>query len=161
MGGIATVPGRGRKPKPTARKKAAGNPGKRKLNEDEPDFGLVTNIDPPDWITGVARDMWLRVAPLLCSQHVVQQSDIQNIEVYCLAYMHMRLAAVDIQNNGIVVTGANGGPVKNPALTAFNEAKSQMVTVGSLLGLDPVSRARLMAPGNKKEENPFGALING
>jgi phage terminase small subunit len=62
------VPGRGRKPKPTARKIAAGNPGKRALNKDEPDFGLVTNIEPPEWIAGEARDMWERVVPLLCGQ---------------------------------------------------------------------------------------------
>ncbi|SAL65530.1 hypothetical protein AWB68_03630 [Caballeronia choica] len=59
MSGVATVPGRGRKPKPTARKIAAGNPGKRMLNKDEPDFGSVTNLDPPEWIKGYAAEMWM------------------------------------------------------------------------------------------------------
>jgi phage terminase small subunit len=93
MGGIATVAGRGRKPKPTARKKAAGNPGKRAINNDEPDFGLVTNIDAPEWITGAARDMWERVAPPLLKQKVLQVTDLHNVEAFCMAYGNWRAAA--------------------------------------------------------------------
>jgi P27 family predicted phage terminase small subunit len=161
MGGIATVAGRGRKPKPTARKKAAGNPGKRTINNDEPDFGLVTNIDPPEWITGAARDMWERVAPPLLKQKVLQVTDLHNVEAFCMAYGNWRAAAADVAQNGTVVSGATGGPIKNPALTALNEAAKQMVTFGSMLGLDPASRQRLVGAGNKKPDNPFGRLING
>jgi P27 family predicted phage terminase small subunit len=161
MGGIATVAGRGRKPKPTARKKAAGNPGKRAINNDEPDFGLVTNIDAPAWITGEARDMWGRVAPPLLKQKVLQVTDLHNVEAFCMAYGTWRAAAADVAKNGVVVPGATGGPIKNPALTALNEAAKQMVTFGSMLGLDPASRQRLVGGGNKKPDNPFGKLING
>lgn len=161
MGGIATVPGRGRKPKPSARKKAAGNPGKRAINNDEPDFGLVTDIDPPEWIVGAARDMWVRVAPALLKQKVLQITDLHNLEAFCMAYGNWRAAAVDVANNGVVVAGATGGPIKNPALTALNEASKQMVTFGSMLGLDPASRQRLVGAGAKKLSNPFGKLLNG
>ncbi|MDV7837578.1 phage terminase small subunit P27 family, partial [Pseudomonas aeruginosa] len=47
MAGVARVAGRGRKPKPTAKKALAGNPGKRALNKDEPKFSDVTDIDAP------------------------------------------------------------------------------------------------------------------
>lgn len=159
MGGIATVPGRGRKPKPTARKKAAGNPGKRALNDSEPDFGVVVNIDPPEWITGTARDMWLRVTPLLCREGVLQETDIHNVEIFCMAYSNWRLASIDVANNGVVVAGATGGPVKNPALTALNEAAKQMASFGALLGLDPSSRSRVMGGRKSEKTNPFGKLI--
>ncbi|SFM63881.1 phage terminase small subunit P27 family [Rugamonas rubra] len=161
MGGIATIAGRGRKPKPTARKKAAGNPGKRAINNDEPDFGLVTNIDPPEWIVGEARDMWMRVAPPLLMQKVLQVTDLHNVEAFCMAYGNWRASAAHIAENGIVVEGATGGPIKNPALTALAEAAKQMVTFGAMLGLDPASRQRLVGGGNKKKDNPFGKLING
>lgn len=161
MGGIATVAGRGRKPKPTARKKAAGNPGKRAINVAEPDFGLVTDIDAPEWITGTARDMWARVAPLLLKQKVLQVTDLHNVEAFCMAYGNWRDAAADVAKNGVVIAGATGGPIKNPALTALNEAAKQMVTFGSMLGLDPASRQRLVGSGPKKPDNPFGRLING
>lgn len=159
MGGIATVPGRGRKAKPTARKKAAGNPGKRALNDAEPDFGLVTNVDPPEWITGYARDMWLRVAPLLCRQKVLQATDLHNVEAFCVAYKNWRMAELHVSENGIVVEGATGGPIKNPALTVVNESARQFATFGAMLGLDPGSRARLIGAGSKEKENPFAKLI--
>lgn len=161
MGGIATVPGRGRKAKPTARKRAAGNPGKRALNNEEPDFGLVTNVETPEWITGAGRDMWERVVPLLLQQKVLQITDLHNVEVFCTAYGTWRAAAADVAKNGPVVPGATGGPIKNPALTALNEAAKQMVTFGSMLGLDPASRQRLVGGGNKKSDNPWGKLIHG
>lgn len=161
MGGIATVAGRGRKPKPTARKKAAGNPGKRAINNDEPDFGLVTNIDAPEWITGPARDMWERVAPLLLKQKVLQITDLHNVEAFCMAYGNWRAANANVAKHGLVVEGASGGPIKNPALTVVAEAAKQMVTFGSMLGLDPASRQRLTGAGNKQPNNPFGKLING
>jgi len=161
MGGIATVAGRGRKPKPTARKRAAGNPGKRALNDDEPDFGLVTDVDPPEWITGAGRDMWQRVVPLLLKQKVLQLTDLHNVEVFCTAYGTWRASAADVAQNGPVVPGATGGPIKNPALTALNEAARQMVTFGAMLGLDPASRQRLVGGGNKKPDNPFAGLLDG
>jgi len=161
MGGIAKVPGRGRKPKPTARKEAAGNPGKRALNKDEPDFGAVTDIGAPEWIIGHAREMWERLVPLLCGQKVLQMTDLHNVEIFCTAYGNWREAQKEVAKNGIVVMGAQGGPTKNPALTAVNEAARQMATFGAMLGLDPTSRSRLMGGGNKKPDNPFGALLNG
>jgi P27 family predicted phage terminase small subunit len=151
----------GRKPKPTQRKIAAGNPGKRALNKEEPDFGAVTNVDSPEWITGYARDMWERVVPLLCKQQVLQMTDLHNVEVFCGAYGNWRMASEEVAKHGIVVSGAQGGPVKNPALTAVNEAARQMATYGALLGLDPSSRARLVGGGKKKPDNEFAALLNG
>lgn len=151
----------GRKPKPTQRKIAAGNPGKRALNTAEPDFGLVTDIDPPEWITGAGREMWERITPLLCRQKVLQMTDLHNVEAFCVAYNTWRLSSADVAKNGVVVAGATGGPVKNPALTALNEASKQMATFGAMLGLDPASRQRLVGGGKKQTANPFGRLING
>jgi P27 family predicted phage terminase small subunit len=161
MGGVAKLPGRGRKAKPTARKEAAGNPGKRALNKDEPDFGLVTNVEPPEWIQGIAREMWERVTPLLCQQRILQLSDIHIVEGFCIAYGNWRAAQDHVNKNGIVIEGATGGPIKNPALTELNAAAKQMVMFGGQLGLDPVSRQRLTGGSKGKSDNPFGALVNG
>lgn len=76
----------GRRPKPVARKEAAGNPGKRQLNTQEPDFGLVTNIAPPEWLDPVAVEMWERVASLLGKQKILQFTDLHNVEIFCAAY---------------------------------------------------------------------------
>ncbi|RQU96647.1 phage terminase small subunit P27 family [Burkholderia cenocepacia] len=149
----------GRRPKPVARKEAAGNPGKRQLNTQEPDFGLVTNIEPPEWLDDAAVDMWERVAPLLCKQKILQFTDLHNVEIFCAAYGNWRRAQEQLAKEGPVVMGAQGGPVKNPAATVVKEAAGQMATFGAMLGLDPSSRQRLIGPKKKNSGNPFADLL--
>ena len=159
MGGTATVAGRGRKPKPTAKKQLAGNPGKRALNTAEPEFSKITDVDPPDWLSERAAVMWRMVVPELLRENVVAITDLHNVEAFCVAYDNWRLAQESVREHGIVVTGAMGGPMKNPALTAANETMRQMVTFGSMLGLDPASRTRLIGGNKEKETNEFANLL--
>lgn len=159
---MAGVAGRsGRKPKPAEKKLAAGNPGKRAINKDTPSYGEITNIFAPEWLQGHGRDLWEHLAPLLCREKILQATDIQNLEAYCAAYGRFRKAEEDIQANGIVVTGSQGGPLKNPAATVANEALKQMATYGSFLGLDPSSRQRMQGPKKPGAGNPFAKLLGG
>ena len=152
----------GRRPKPTAKKLLAGNPGKRALNQAEPDFELVLNIDCPVWMGDHGRVLWETVAPELCKERILAATDIQNLEVYCAAYDQFRMAQADIAQNGVTVSGAMGGVIKNPAATALKEATSMMASYGGMLGLDPSSRQRMMGAGKKKQsDNPFAGVING
>jgi P27 family predicted phage terminase small subunit len=162
MAGTARAPGRGRKPKPTAKKELAGNPGKRALNTAEPEFSAITDIDPPEWLSPRAATMWRMLVPELLREKVLCITDLHNVEAFCSAYDKWRLAEEAVQQFGIVVQSTQGSPMKNPALTAANEAMRQIVTFGSLLGLDPSSRSRIIG-GNKNTntENPFAALLSG
>ena len=159
MGGTATVAGRGRKPKPTAKKILAGNPGKRALNKAEPEFSKITNVDPPEWLNDRAAQMWRMVVPELLRENVVAITDLHNVEAFCVAYDNWRMAQESVQQHGIVVAGAQGGPIKNPALTAANETMRQIVTFGSMLGLDPASRTRLIGGNKERETNEFTQLL--
>ncbi|WP_109514775.1 phage terminase small subunit P27 family [Pseudomonas ovata] len=150
----------GRRPKPTAQKALAGNPGKRALNKGEPDFSRVTNIDPPEWLSENARRVWQMIVPQLCSAQVLALTDLHNVEAFCSAYGNWRLAQESIDQYGIVVTSAQGSPIKNPALTAANEAMRQMVTFGSMLGLDPASRSKIIGNNKPEPTNPFADLMN-
>lgn len=151
----------GRRPKPTASKALAGNPGKRKLNTDEPDFALVTKIEPPEWLCANSQEMWKRVVPSLLAEKILCITDLHNAEAFCTAYANWRAAQAAVVQFGIVVTSAMGSPIKNPALTAAKEAMAQMVTFGSLLGLDPSSRSRLTGGKKASGANEFAALMNG
>jgi P27 family predicted phage terminase small subunit len=157
---MAGVKGRsGRTPKPTAKKVLSGNPGKRALNKNEPQFSVITDVDPPEWMSERAATMWKMILPELLREKVVALTDLHNVEAFCAAYDNWRLAQESIQACGIVVTGATGGPMKNPALTAANETMRQMVTFGSMLGLDPASRTRLIGGNKEKETNEFAQLL--
>ncbi|MEQ1964968.1 phage terminase small subunit P27 family [Xenorhabdus khoisanae] len=155
----------GRRPKPTARKELAGNPGKRKLNRDEPTFTPLTGVSPPDWLAEngllLAVAMWELTSKELCAQGLLCVTDLAVLERWCVAYDLWRRAVVNIAMQGNSITGATGGAIKNPELTAKKEQQSEMDTTGSMLGLDPSSRQRLIgAAGQAKNDNPFMRMIS-
>ncbi|CDG20578.1 Sb1 [Xenorhabdus poinarii G6] len=155
----------GRRPKPTARKELAGNPGKRKLNRDEPSFTPLTGVSPPDWFVdsgmSLAVVMWELTSNELCSQGLLCVTDLAVLERWCVAYQFWRQLVIDIKRDGTRLTGATGGPVKNPDLTAKKEQESEMDRTGAMLGLDPSSRQRLIgAAGQAKTDNPFMRMIS-
>ncbi|MBD2814101.1 phage terminase small subunit P27 family [Xenorhabdus sp. Flor] len=155
----------GRRPKPTARKELAGNPGKRKLNRDEPSFTPLSGVSPPDWFAengmSLAVVMWELTTKELCGQGILCITDLAVLERWCVAYQFWRKLVVDINRDGTRLIGATGGPVKNPDLTAKKEQESEMDRTGAMLGLDPSSRQRLIgAAGKAKTDNPFMRMIS-
>lgn len=152
----------GRKSKPTNLKVLQGNAGKRSLNKNEPKADQLKKIPtPPQWLTGYARDAWEHHAPWLYSSKILTHSDLTVFESYCDAYGTWRKACEELNKYGLVIEGANGGPMKNPAATVKNEAFRQMTVAGSSLGLDPSSRTRLATPNGEDEANPFAELLGG
>ncbi|RXZ42694.1 phage terminase small subunit P27 family [Crenobacter cavernae] len=156
MSGKATVPGRGRKPKPAAVKVATGNPGKRKLVKDT--LTPITGVDPPPHLSAIASTMWSSVAPTLCAQRVLCGTDLHNLEGFCTAYANYRAAQQSIDTVGILIFEDGGRMSKNPACTVVNEALKQMTMLGSLLGLDPASRQRVMTGGQEEQKDPWAEL---
>ncbi|WP_234099680.1 phage terminase small subunit P27 family [Enterobacter roggenkampii] len=146
----------GRRPKPTARKELAGNPGKRALNKQEPQFTPITSAEPPEWFDDVARQMWETVIKELCNARVLYVTDLHNVVLFCSAFRNWHKAQEEIIDRGITVE-TEFGPKKNPAMTAANECMRQIATFGSLLGLDPASRQRLITP-KTTSSNPFSNL---
>lgn len=162
MSGVAAVPGRGRKAKPQEMKRASGNPGKRPLNNNAPEFAEVINIDVPEYLSTMeyADIMWRSIIPELLKNKVLKITDMHNVEMFCMAYHNLRVAQKEVVENGPTLETAQGSTIKNPALTAVNEASKQMATFGSLLGLDPSSRARLTGCGGKPKNNRFAEVLN-
>ena len=76
-----------------------------------------------------------------------------------MSYSRWREAEQEVERYGLVIMDDNGKLNKNPALTIINEAKTQMMKFGSLLGLDPSSRTRLTGAANSEPiANPFADL---
>ena len=142
----------GAKPKPNNLKVLSGS---RRANKNAIEHTLIENVDPPDWLPDLAKTMWQTVCPHLCSKKVLAVTDLHNLEAFCMAYSRWRDAERIIASKGLVVEGAAGGPIKNPAVTVANEALKQMSSYGSALGLDPASRGRLIGVGSDKKINPF------
>ena len=150
----------GRRPKPKALKEAAGNPGKRPINQDEPEFEQLLNIDPPDWIEDeIAIQCWQHYCPLLCSSGVMTLADIHNLEMFCIAYATWR-HSIALAGREITILQENGTLKKNPALSAANESFKQLQSIGALMGLDPANRTKIVVPGGgKPKDNKFEAMM--
>src|SRR5687768_3708732 len=82
VGGYVT---RGRKPKPTLLKILDGNPGKRPINESEPNApdGVP---DCPDWLDDEAKAEWARVIPELREMGLLSRADRPALAAYCTAW---------------------------------------------------------------------------
>jgi P27 family predicted phage terminase small subunit len=75
---------RGPIPIPTALKQAAGNPGRRELNDGEPS-PPPGEITPPDWLTTEGREYWTRGAPIVKSMRTLTTADVNAFARYCNA----------------------------------------------------------------------------
>ena len=124
---------RGQRPKPTALKLIAGNPGKRPINAQEPQFPPCAT-DAPDWLENAARAHWERLAPMLAGSGVLKESDRDLLATYCATYA----AYVDAVRDG----GASMAMV------------GQLRQLMGELGMTPSARARIAV--DKVPENPDG-----
>lgn len=147
MGGRNAVAGAGRKPKV---KPVASS-----------DFEGIIDIEVPTYMVKMshAAVIWESIIPELLKRKSITITDMHNVEMFCIAYHNFRTAQEDIVLNGITVATAMGFS-KNPAATVLNEASKQIAQFGSMLGLDPASRTRLMGGVKPKKENQFAKVLN-
>ena len=113
---------RGQRPKPTALKLIAGNPGKRPVNAQEPEFPQCAT-DAPEWMGDAARAHWERLAPMLSQSGVLKASDRDLLATYCETFA----AYVDAVRDG----GASMAMVQ------------QLRQLMGELGMTPSARARI------------------
>lgn len=135
---------RGRRPKPTALKRAAGNPGKRKLNPAEPipPEGLP---DAPDHLSPQARAEWDRVAETLHDMGVFSTIDRAGLAAYCQAYGRWVEAEEKLKQTPALVKTSSGYVQQSPWLTVANKQLELMGRYMSEFGMTPASRSRVAA----------------
>lgn len=138
---------RGPKPKPTATKKLAGNPGKRRLNAKEPTPPPAARIDPPEWLSDEARAEFERLAPKLMTLGLFSDLDLVALANYCQAYGLFLQCNRDLVEQGTttLIETQNGQYVAS--LPQFNQAMKllqQMRAWGAEFGLTPSARSGLV-----------------
>lgn len=131
---MAGVAGRsGRKPKPTALKQLAGNPGKRALPANEPELPRST-WSAPDYLVSDALVEWQRIVPILTACKVLTDGDLHTVTAYCLTV-------------GEIAANARAGePLRAAAFTHFRSLAAE-------LGLTPASRARVQTITDKGDDD--------
>jgi len=156
---------RGPAPKPTALKILEGNPGKQKLNVNEPIPPKAESIKPPSWLMPDAKKEWKRLAPSLESMGVLTTADLKAFEGYCQAYARWKQAEEKISEIGTTFLTPNGYIQQTPYVSIAMQNMKMMQSFANEFGLTPASRSRINAAmdskGKKDEEDPMELLLSG
>lgn len=154
---------RGRKPKPTAAKRLAGNPGKRALNNNEPQPRPIPDVTAPSYLEGDARLKWDELVAELYPAGLLTTIDVDSLAFYCVLYGRWKRAERIVREKGEVIKTTNGNIIQNPYLSIANRALSQMTKISAEFGMTPSSRTRIAAQPPEQEseleQRLFGAPV--
>ena len=154
---------RGRKPKPTSAKLLAGNPGKRALNDNEPQPRIAINVEAPAHIEGDSRLKWDELVAELYPAGLLTTIDMDALAFYCVLYARWKRAERIVKEKGEVIKTVNGNIIQNPYLSIANRALGQMAKIGSEFGMTPSSRTRIAVKPpdqvTELEERLFGIAV--
>lgn len=147
-------------PIPTAIKELRGNPGKRALNDAEPEPDKLKKLPKADeeLLGEFGAREWNRVGPILLKLGLLTEADLQVFEAYCLNVQLMVDARNEIKDKGMLVTGARG-KVRNPAIAAFSAASTAVRGFAAEFGLTPSARSRIKMPAS--DVDPLQGLMAG
>lgn len=132
---------RGRRPKPTAVKMLAGNPGRRPLNAHEPQPPRSVGRTPRGLGAGAAA-FYRKYAPVLADLGVLTTADeplfklmAQHVELAQRAYDELCVAGLTIETHD--------GVKKNPLTQVFRDNSLAARQFATEFGMTPAARSRL------------------
>ena len=154
---------RGRKPKPTAVKVLEGNPGKRKLNMNEPVPRACSLPKCPDWLEDEAKAEWDRIAKNLHELGLLTDLDVQAFASYCQAYARWKENEEFITQHGSIVKTNSGYWQQVPQVAMAHQNQKIMMQAAAEFGLTPSARSRIIAGenGNKETDEMELLLLQG
>lgn len=142
----------GRKPKPTAVKQLEGNPGKRKLNENEPK--PVKRAPPcPKWLTDDAKKEWRRLSKQMEHMGILTEVDMTAFAGYCQAYARWKEAEEFISKHGAIVKTPSGYWQQVPQVSIAQTYLRIMNRFCEQFGLTPSSRSRIIAESPNSDDD--------
>lgn len=149
---------RGRKPKSTKQKQLEGNPGKRALNDKEPQPDVAIPDCPPH-LQGEARKEWVRITKELEALGVIANIDRAALAMYCAAWLDYLYASRMVDEEGEVITSEKGGKYQNPWVGIRNTAMDRVLRIAVEFGMTPSSRSRIRVETPSEEDKMASFLF--
>ncbi len=133
---------KGRKPKPTGWKILDGNPGKKKIKKNEPQF---TPEVPrcPKCLPVDARREWRRVVKELQAANLLQRVDRAALVGYCVAWAKFLAATRKIEEHGYIDHTSNGNVIQSAWTSIQSKAMEQIIKFSAEFGFTPSARTRI------------------
>lgn len=154
---------RGPKSKPTKLKKQLGNPGRRPLNDAEPEPD--GRAEPPDYLDDYAAEVWRRVVVAM-PDGVYTACDTGTLAAYCRAESLLRSSAKVNQMGRYeaykagFITSSQYADTDGMDWIRIEKAQATIIaSLGTRLGLDPAARTAIKVPDQKKQ-GKFGKLTS-
>lgn len=153
---------RGRKPKPSARRKLAGSRGRGPL-APEPAASATTC---PKWLAPAAKLEWKRLASELAESGILTRRDRAALAAYCAAYATWAELQADInafrKRTGKLIYETRSGAVRPiPQLAEARAAEEQMRKWAAELGLTPSARTRVAPEAPKHDTDELADWLSG
>ena len=144
----------GPRPTPTHLKVLRGNPGHQRLNRNEPEPQVPTEVpEPPPFLEGYGCDEWYRIGTELHRLQLLTMADINPLAAYCMAYHRWRtaeeslaeMAKSDALTSALLIRRTSGDAAENPLAKIARKAAADMVRYAGEFGMSPAARARISA----------------
>ena len=142
---------RGPAPKPTAIRRAQGNPGKRPFEDTEP-RPLVVEPGCPAHLDAEARLEWRRLVPILLRMRVLTEADGFALANLCQAYSTMVKAQQQLSKTGLLMKTPSGYVQQSPLLGIVNSCMETITRLSREFGLTPAARTRVRAEPPDEDE---------
>lgn len=149
----------GRRPVPTSLKLVRNNPGKRRLNDSEPEPETKLPA-PPEHLSDEAKREWERAGELLAGMGLVSEFDRAALSACCQSWSRWVEAEESLRQYGVVVKSPSGYPMQSPFLAIANKAMEQMRSFLIEFGMTPASRTRVHAEP-LLEHDPLQEFLQG
>src|SRR4051812_44431859 len=100
--------------------------GRKKLTPDQrppspaPSAIWDAGDEPPDYLSEIASNEWLRVVALLRKAGRLNTTDARLVELYAVNYSMLKQAAIQVELDGPCTAGPRGNLVAHPATTVIN-----------------------------------------
>lgn len=135
--------------------RASGAGRKRKSSTQHK--SSLTRISPPDdLVDEVAIRIWKTQSKILIERGTFELEDAPLLIAYCNSFAYMLQAEQQIAVDGMVVPTADGSIKKSPYVGVRNDCIAQLTRTGSLLGLDPLTRMRMLGAGTGGSDSDQG-----
>lgn len=148
---------RGPAPTPTALKLLKGAQPCR-INKNEP---VARDGFPvcPEGTDEAVREIWDYAISEMIAMGTAKSADRDTLRLYCEAVVAHRRASEVVNAEPLIVEGATGGMVRNPALVIQRDAAEQVRKLAQEFGFTPSARSRITVEGRAGAEpdNPFAA----
>tara|TARA_R110001583_G_scaffold21308_3_gene80864 strand:+ start:17762 stop:18199 length:438 start_codon:yes stop_codon:yes gene_type:complete len=138
--------------------RAAGGGRKKKdalLSVGDP---TLTRVAPPEQCRDEhAKNIWKAQSKLMIERGTLSREDLPILVAYCNAWSLM-IQSQDDMAKTLYSSTADGGEKVHPSVNINKIAVGQLKMLGSLLGLDPLSRSRVVggsASPDPESDNPF------